>query len=516
MTLFLIYLPVSLLLFCRQYTTYPMFDDFIYFLWFDNTDCTTLPHLLSPSNGYLWIRPLALLTCYLEYLLFHGFMAGYRIAGIVWHSANAILVYKIARDTLKFPAKISEWAGLLFILHPAAVQAVCYPSVRSETMYLTFTMAALFLLTRYCRSPGRHYVFISGIICFWMALMAKETAFALIPAAIAWLFFACGKSAGFCKKVAVSSILTSCGCLYMWLRHSIYQGVGGYNLGFNPTQVRLVDITAGIRKLLIDLPVVHFLPFSPGDIRFPTLYSAVGLCLILGLFRLAWIRRSSLGGFLAPLSLLMISGSILISIFLHYNALTLAPRYLYLGSVAVALLLAPALWPIRRDNVWAIAVITGCWLYGQIGFQRDFYRAGLATRYIMTTIDNYCYYLEKGGQIDIFNIPDTIGSICVNLSDEKLNAFNLEGHRRCGLAPRFDMSKGQGTDNWLTYIDSLPGRIGVYSDPMPIRRTGESLVLILDVTEAWAGDPPMTFHYDSASTRNGSGKKSSNVSGDRL
>ncbi|HPQ42291.1 MAG TPA: hypothetical protein PLV45_18110, partial [bacterium] len=124
--------PVALLVFLRQLHTGPMFDDFVYFLWFDSTPWNQLHYLLDPGNGYIWARPLATFIFYLEYHLTHECMAGYRIAGILWHGLIAATVTTWVRRGLRLPDTPAILAGWLFLLHPAAVQSVCYPSARGE------------------------------------------------------------------------------------------------------------------------------------------------------------------------------------------------------------------------------------------------------------------------------------------------------------------------------------------------------------------------------------------------
>lgn len=499
--LFLFYLVTGSVLYIRQYATHPMFDDFVYFLWFDNADLHTLPYLLSPHNDYIWIRPLALLACYVEYLLFGGFMPGYRIAGIFWHASSAVLVNGIARNRLNMRPETALWAGLLFLVHPSAVQAICYPSVRSETMFVFFVLAGLNLFMRSCSDPGRRTDVLLGVICLVLGLLSKETAFVLIPSVIVWLFLAKIPGDKRSRRLSISVILAVFGALYWIIRQSVYHGVGGYELGIDSGRSFLLQLVSATRLILADLPVTHFFTLSPDDIPSKSVYLLAGFVLMLAVLLHAWRSSATSGSFFAPLTLLLASTSVLTLVFLQYNPILLSPRYFYLGSSAVGLLLAPVFSPFRRRNLWILVPVVGVWVFGQIGMQRDFYRAGEVTRYVLTTLDHYCFYLKSGGHIEVYNVPDRIGSVGLNIGHEKYNIFNLECHRRCGLAPAFDLTKGQGLSNWDGYIDSFPGRISAYDRPKPLKPAAGSLVMIMQPADAWSMRQDVSSTYDFASVR---------------
>ncbi len=483
-TSYAVYAILSLLIFVRQFNTFPMLDDFVYFLWFDNTDLKSLPYLLSPFNGYFWIRPLAILVCNIEYFLFGTFMPGYRLAGILWHSASALMILRLAEKSLKMPSGTAFGAGLLFLFHPAAVQAVCYPSARSETMYLFFVLATMVLFAEYSRPDGKPCSIVAGMICFWLALMAKETAFVVIPLTFVWLMLSSRWKTHAGKSIVLAGSLLVSGFVYGLLRYSVYHGFGGYNLGLERNLPFSDQLLTALSKIFVIFPVMHLLPISPDCIGSNSLYLCFGMLYAAALLLLGFRSSSFRPGYLFACCLLFFSGLILTAVFLHYDALLLPPRYLYLGSAAVALMMAPVFYPVRRSHLWIMIPAACLWIFGQIGFQKDFHRAGEVTRYILTTIDHYCFYLSDGGHIEIYNIPDRIGSICINIPDEKYTVYNLESHRRCGLAPAFDITQGQGMDNWSRFMDSLPGRVSVFSTSPPAIRADNTLVIPLDIREA--------------------------------
>lgn len=106
-----------------------------------------------------YFRPLTQLTFALDYQLWGLNPKGYRATNIAVHLINGALLFFLAQRWLSLmPAAL---VGLLFVVHPANVQAIAYISSRSDPLFVLFS-----ILT----------------VCLWVANKS-----ALQP--LCWLFF---------------------------------------------------------------------------------------------------------------------------------------------------------------------------------------------------------------------------------------------------------------------------------------------------------------------------------------
>lgn len=139
------------------------------------------------------IRPLLKLSYTLNGLL-SAEPAGFRLANIAVHAANGLLLWALLRQWLPrlapaAPAEACALAmALLFVLHPAATEAVTYISGRSVSLMATFYLLALWLLgkARDASRPRRWRL--AATLAFAVALAVRETAVTL---PLAWLLLAC-------------------------------------------------------------------------------------------------------------------------------------------------------------------------------------------------------------------------------------------------------------------------------------------------------------------------------------
>ena len=168
------------------------------FVWDDTYFLTDMPYLRDPA---LWWRsvlePLFVSGNYFRPLPLLSFVAEYRLAGLdafAFHLTNLLLpafnttlVVVLARQVAHRTGPDSEavWkaagAGLLFGLHPALIETVCWISDRFDLMMAGFLLAALLADSTMSSTRPR-----AATVCllFLLALLCKETAvilFALLP-----------------------------------------------------------------------------------------------------------------------------------------------------------------------------------------------------------------------------------------------------------------------------------------------------------------------------------------------
>jgi tetratricopeptide (TPR) repeat protein len=152
------------------------------FLFDDHYLPFLMPELQSaPLRAWLGVRPLLMLTYWLNYQNSGLEPSAYHAVGIALHCFNAALIWFIVRRFLAVVGEIgfrreilAAFAGGLFLLHPAQTESVAYVTSRSETLSVFFFLLAYaaFLFRREVKlSIGR---MIAVLVLFAAACSVKE------------------------------------------------------------------------------------------------------------------------------------------------------------------------------------------------------------------------------------------------------------------------------------------------------------------------------------------------------
>jgi tetratricopeptide (TPR) repeat protein len=162
------------------------------FLW-DDAGHVTAPALQTWSGLVrIWVEPgvtqqyypLLHSAFWLEHRLWGDATLGYHLINVLWHAASAALLVAILRHLAITGALL---AGLVFAVHPVAVESVAWISEQKNTLSTVFALAAVLAWVRFDDThQRRHYV--TATLWFLAALLTK-TVTATVPAAllvIAW------------------------------------------------------------------------------------------------------------------------------------------------------------------------------------------------------------------------------------------------------------------------------------------------------------------------------------------
>src|SRR6185503_3862818 len=127
--------------------------------------------------GY-W-RPLTAIVQALIWPFAGSAAAPYHAVCIAVHLGATAAAFLVARR-LSGNAWIAAATGLLFGLHPAHVESVAWISALNDPL---FGCLALFSIERFLawRARGSRGVPVTALVCFSLALLAKELAAALVP-----------------------------------------------------------------------------------------------------------------------------------------------------------------------------------------------------------------------------------------------------------------------------------------------------------------------------------------------
>jgi len=315
---------------------------------------------LYPGQPGDYYRPVFLLWLLLDHTLFGLRPGGWHATALLLHLLTTGLVYllagKLTRDRMG-----AAMAALFFGLHPVHIEAVAWVSAVAEPL-MAAPMLGSFLCYLKQRESSRHQRRwqAASLALFLIAVLAKETALVLpaIVAAYEWLFPADESQAGGWKPAALARVARAvvpfacvvAGCLA--IRFHVLKGLG------RPTEKSLSAI-------LLTWPSLLWLYLK--QLLWPFRISAF--------YETPWVRSAGLGNFVLPLVLVLCAVALLIywagrSRLVAFSALwllfTIVPplwgvryfgeselahdRYLYVPSIALALLLAIAVRKLRVGN----------------------------------------------------------------------------------------------------------------------------------------------------------------------
>lgn len=133
-------------------------------------------------------HPLTIFSYALDYSLWGNAPSGYHIENIVWHSANAALVFFLA--VRLFAARGFKGAGaayaalsaaLVFGLHPTHVESVSWVSERKDVLSGFFFILSVLAYLGYAGpAPGKKPLYyLASLLCFVLAALAKPMAVTL-------------------------------------------------------------------------------------------------------------------------------------------------------------------------------------------------------------------------------------------------------------------------------------------------------------------------------------------------
>jgi hypothetical protein len=144
---------------------------------------THLTWMLTSAHLAHWI-PVTWLTLGFDYAMWGMAPAGYHLTSIVFHAANAAIVYLIARRLLRAAAPATPHAvmvaaaavaALFFSIHPLRVESVAWITERRDVVSGLFFLLALLAYLR-AWDPGRRtsrWLAIS-VACFQFGVLSKS------------------------------------------------------------------------------------------------------------------------------------------------------------------------------------------------------------------------------------------------------------------------------------------------------------------------------------------------------
>ncbi len=269
-------------------------------LWDDGTLILQNHFIHDPAGlGAIWTKPIdgteyLPLTSSVEWLEWQAFGAntpGYHLASLALHIASALLVWRLFA---KLGLHCAWIGGLLFAVHPVAVESVAWISELKNTLSLPPFLLAMCAWIDFDRS-GRRKDYYLALVCFLVAMLCKPTAL-MFPATI--LLYTWWRRG----RIGTKDLLASGPFFAISLAFGLLASILA-RTGAEPSPViagvgaRLA--TAGWQILLFlgkcILPT-HLLPLYPGGLVVsPSPADLLPWLLIVVLLLTAWWRRKTWG-----------------------------------------------------------------------------------------------------------------------------------------------------------------------------------------------------------------------------
>ncbi len=318
----------------------------------------------------LYYRPLFVVWSMLNYALVGLRPWGWHLGAVVMHVAAVIAVFWLVRK-LGVEYWTAALATVIFALHPIHIECVAWISAVADSMATLF-VAVSFVAFLNARDPGSKHALpwrIASLVLFACALLTKEIALGVCLLVGAYeLLYPKATTSGYFQRFrnAVVSALpfAAVAIAYLLLRKVALTAVTGK---FDPYHT--------IADILLMLPYV--LTFYLRQLTLP-----IGLT---GLYYTPYATVQHAGGFLVPaLALVTVAGLLLFwsrrknDLLVVFAALWmiigLAPalylrsfgdgdfvrdRYIYLGSIGFAILLAKAIRLLPSTKGWSAAAVQG-------------------------------------------------------------------------------------------------------------------------------------------------------------
>jgi Tfp pilus assembly protein PilF len=212
-------------------------DDNIYVLENHAVTAHSLRELFLPNYFSHVFRPLTFASFSLNWLVTGAGPFGFHLVNLLLHAGVTLLVYLLLRRLLEARSDgglLAFVSALLFAVHPIHTEAVAAIVGRAELLAAGLLLAAWIFHLR-----DRPYLCLT---CFFVALLAKESAIALVP-----LVLLCDYARGQLKPLLRYGSFVGVGVIYLALFWTVQGGRFGTVIPFidNP----LVNLPASLRIL---------------------------------------------------------------------------------------------------------------------------------------------------------------------------------------------------------------------------------------------------------------------------
>jgi tetratricopeptide (TPR) repeat protein len=284
-------------------------------------------------------RPLEMMSLWVDLRLWQT-PTGFHVTQVLLHALTSVLVLALARALGAAP-----WAALagaaVFVLHPVQVESVAWITCRADVMTATFATIAVLLLLRHQDAPTWWTIVLAAVMGF-LATAAKETGSVtpvLMLAAVAVVPrppLPLGARLGRAWPMVLAALAGVLLC-QSFRPAEVTTGIGRDGFALHDLVNLAGAFSYQLARVLAPLGFSPYTPTTPTDAAHLILAVAGGAALLAALVlpaRDGGIRR------LAVLWFLIAVAPAVAVVLADFSVTPVAERRLYLGMVAVALLVA--------------------------------------------------------------------------------------------------------------------------------------------------------------------------------
>ncbi|MFA6348731.1 MAG: glycosyltransferase [Candidatus Paceibacterota bacterium] len=143
----------------------------------------------AAQDTTLYYRPLLTISFIPEAIVDGAMPLFYHLVNVGIHLVAACLVYALFAK-LTYSKRISLFAGLVFVVHPALTQAVAWIPGRNDSLLAVFVLASFIYLLDFIgtNAEGKQKALRWSVFFFTLALFTKETAIVLPFLCVGYLF----------------------------------------------------------------------------------------------------------------------------------------------------------------------------------------------------------------------------------------------------------------------------------------------------------------------------------------
>ncbi len=320
-------------------------------LWDDDYLLTENAVVQSPDGLWkIWFEPttadyfpLTMSALWLQWKFFGLDSTGYHIVSIVLHALGAGLVWQLLR-LIGVPG---AWlAGMVFAVHPLAVESVAWVSELKNTFSLPFFLAAACFFVRFVEN-GRWPLYTLALGFFLAAMLAKSSVVMFPVAMLLYVWWRRGAIGWRDLWMAAPFFLVSLllGLVTLHFQHSRAIGdepipIGGFD---SRTAIAGMAILFYLSKILWPVPLVPIYPQWDADppafwqfLPWPLLAAAL---VFFWIKRKTWGRHALLGVGFYGIMLLPVLGFVAMS---YMRVSWVADHFLYIPMIGIVALVVAA------------------------------------------------------------------------------------------------------------------------------------------------------------------------------
>jgi len=133
------------------------------------------PFLPGKTAFTVYYRPLSTLSFRLDYMFWKFNSLGYHMTNLFFHLASTLIIYALYRHFFK-NVQLAFWGALLFLAHPAHVEAVTYIPSRTDLLSFFFFLLSFYFYLKGREAIRKFWPYFGSVVCYSLALLSKERA----------------------------------------------------------------------------------------------------------------------------------------------------------------------------------------------------------------------------------------------------------------------------------------------------------------------------------------------------